>query len=330
MQFAGLDTHKDSVNLYAVDENARLIREERFLTDNLGLVRLARMVRGMTCVLEACSTSYPIYDALTEQGITVKAAHPLLLKSLSGLKKTDKVDAKRMALMLKAGIIPEAHIPAKTVRMNRDWIQTHIGLVEQKTKEKNRVHAILLRYRIKPRVKSLFTKKAVWLESTVIPNELRLVLKQHLDLIFDLKKKQKQIDVLIEEKAKQNPHAVLLQSIPGVGWFVAFLVVTNIDGIERFHSSEQLVSYAGLAPRIYQSGKTCYCGHISKAGRSELRWALVQAAWRSIKYSKRFRKKYFKLSRKIGKKKAIIAVARKLLTIMYYLLKKNEVYREDA
>ena len=330
MQYAGLDTHKESVVLCIIDENACVVKEEKFPTDNLGLTRLIQTVTGVECVLEACSTSFPVYDALTQQGVTVKAAHPLLLKSMSGLKKTDKVDAKRMALMLKAGIIPQAHIPTRAVRVYRDWIQTHIRLVQQKTKEKNRVHSILLRYRIKTKTKSLFTKKATWLESPNIPIELKPLIKQHLDQIIQLKQKQQEIDSHIEEQAKKNPQSKLLYSIPGVGWFVSFLAVNSIDGIERFHSPEQLVSYAGLAPRIHQSGDTSYHGHISKTGRTELRWALVQAAWKNILYSKKLRKKYLKLSRMIGKKKAIIAVARKLLIIMYYLLKKNEVYNENA
>lgn len=330
MQFAGLDTHKESVQIHVVDGRAHRVREQLFPTDDLGLDRLAKVVGKATCVMEACSTCYPIYDSLTEQGIQVKVAHPLLLRTMSGLKKTDKVDARKLALMLKAGTIPEAHIPTKKVRLKRDLVKQHISLTQNGTREKNRVKAVLLRYRIRPEEKNLFGKRANWLEKNEIPDEIMPVLQQSLQHIQELKEKREQIDALIEKQAKKNKDAVLLQSIPGVGWFTAYLVVVFIDGIKRFQSPEQLVSYAGLAPSIYQSGNTRHTGHISKHGRPEIRWALCQCAWISVRKSKKFRKKYMKVKRKHGKKKAITAVARKMLTVMYFMLERKEAFKEDA
>lgn len=313
-----------------INGRGRLVREVRIPTDDLSLVRLAKTIGKAKCVMEASSACYPIYDTLTEKGIKVKVAHPLLLKSLSGLKKTDKVDAKRMAQMLKADIIPEAYIPTKEVRMKRDLVNQHISLTQQKTREINRVRALLLRHKIKPKAKNLFGKRANWINDCEIPEYLKQVLQQYLDQIHDLKGQLKKADVLIEDQAKQNKDAVLLHTHPGVGWFTAFLVAVRIDGIKRFPTPEQLVSYAGLAPTIHQSANTVRLGRISKQGCPELRWALGQCAWTAIRKNKKLRKKYFKVKRKHGKKKAITAIARKILVTMYYMLKRREVFNENA
>ena len=330
MLFAGLDTHKESVLLHMIDGRGRMVREERFPTDDMSLLRLAKIVGKAQCVMEAGSTCYPVYDALTERGIKVKVAHPLLLKSLSGLKKTDKIDARRIARMLKAGIIPEAYIPTKNMRMERDLVNQHIFLVRQRTREINRVRALLLRYRIKPKAKSLFGTRANWLDEAEIPVTIKPLLQQSIEQIRRLREQQKQVDALIEEQARNNEDAVLLHTIPGVGWFTSYLVSVTVDGVGRFGTAEQLVSYAGLAPRVYQSGDTKYSGSISKTGRSELRWALGQCAWIAVGKSRKFRKKYLKLKRKHKEKKAITAVARKLLVVMYYMLKRREVFDENA
>lgn len=330
MKFSGLDTHKESVQVHIVNQKTQSVREERFGTDDLGLENIWHAVRGTECVLEAGSTCYPIYDFLVERGVKVTVADPRLVKSLSGLKKTDKVDAKRLALMLKAGIIPRAHIPVPAVRLDRDLVRQHIRLTEQRTREINRLKALLLRYRIKPGTKNLFGKRANWLEKAQVAPELRLVLEQHIESIRFLVAQRKKVDSQIETKASGSEDYKRLVSIPGVGWFTAHVVIAAVDGIDRFGSINQLVSYAGLAPRVYQSGETSYSGKISKTGRVELRWSLVQAAWVAVRHSKRFRKRYLKLRRKRGKKKAIVAVARKLLATMYSLLKNKTSFKESA
>lgn len=330
MLFAGLDTHKESVLAHVIDEKGRVVREERFSADDLELARLSRTLRNAECVMEAGTTCYQFYDTLTEQGIKVKVAHPLLLRSYCGLKKTDKIDAKKLAVMLKAGFIPEAHIPSKKVRMERDLVRQHIHLTQSRTAEISRTKALLLRHRIKPNAKNIFGKRANWLENACIPDNVRFLLQQSINQIQSLEEQKKEVDKKITENAKTNKDAAILHTIPSIGWFTAYLTVVTIDGIERFPSAEQLVSYAGLAPRIYQSGDTRYTGRISKQGRPELRWALIQCAWIAARKSKRFRKTYLRIKRRSGQKKAIVAVARKLLTTMYYLLKKQEAYKENA
>lgn len=327
MDFTGIDSHKESVQIHRVDENTNPVLRERYPTTQGGLEKFLEGVRGSVCVLEACTTSYPIYDFLVANGIEVKVAHPLLLKSISGLKKTDKVDAQRMALMLKAGIIPLAHIPSQVVRLDRDLVRQHINLVQQRTDEKNRVHALLLRYRVKVGEKNLFKKKRKWLDNGV-PIEVKPVLEQCLEHIDYLDRLKCQVDKQIEQKAIANPDCVLLVSIPGVAHFSALLIVSFIDGVERFGSAEQLVSYAGLAPRIHQSGEKTILGHISKQGMKEMRWALTQSAWVAIRQKGKLRKFFLKKKLKIGKKKALIAVARKMLTAMFYMLKRREQYKD--
>lgn len=329
MEYAGIDTHKDDVLVHIINDDVKVVAEERLATTDTGFDRLAHLLKDAQCVMEAGSTCYPVYDALIERGIKPKVAHPLYLKSNSGLKKTDKVDARRMALMLKAGIIPEAHIPNVEVREARELVKQHVSIVQQRTMEICKAKALLLRHRIKYS-SNLFGKKADWFESSDYPAGVRLLLSQACKSVQFLSEQKKQVDRIIEGRAKLNADAVILHSIPGVGWYGAYLLAVYIDCVERFGSCEQLVSYAGLAPTIHQSGKTMHMGRISKLGRPEIRGLLGQCAWVAVGNKNRFRKKYLKIKRKHGKKKAIVAVARKMLVTAYYLLKKREQYKEVA
>ena len=329
MEFAGIDAHKADVLVHVINDDVKVVAEERLATTDAGFDRLAFLLKDAQCVMEAGSTCYPVYDALIERGIKPKVAHPLYLKSYSGLKKTDKVDARRMALMLKAGIIPEAHIPSVEVREARELVKQHASIVQHRTMEICKAKALLLRHRIKY-PSNLFGKKADWFELTEYPAGVKLLLSQAYKSVQFLSEQKKQVDRVIENRAKLNPDAVILHSIPGIGWYGAFLLAVYIDDAERFGSCEQLVSYAGLAPTIHQSGKTLHMGRISKLGRPEIRGLLGQCAWVAVGTKNRFRKKYLKVKRKRGTKKAIVAVARKMLVTAYYLLKKREQYKEDA
>ena len=128
---------------------------------------------------------------------------------------------------------------------------------------------------------------------------------------------------------EQKKAAKLLKTIPGVGMIIASTIVAEIGDVQRFHSPKALCNWAGLTPRIRNSGGITRHGRISKEGSPFLRGAMTRAATVASRRSKRWYLVHESLVKRCGKKGAKVAVARRLLTIVYHMLKRNEPYQEN-
>ncbi len=330
MLYGGLDVHKDFVQACWVNQQNQVVREERFETTPAGIQGLCSAAQGSRCVVESSTAVYPVYDALQDAHVQVRAAHPFHVKAIASAKlKTDKVDARMLAQLECANLIPEAHLPNKFTREQRELVRQHVSLTGKMTALKCRIKSVLAKHGISV-PKSLFNKRKNLESLKALPAVARLVVQQSLDQLNFVNQQREAVDALIEETAGQNPDAVLLNTMPGVASFSALLLASAIDGIERFTDSNHLVSYAGLAPSTRQSGNVTRTGPISKQGNSLMRWVLVQCAWTAIRNSKRFRKRFVKIGKKRGAKTAIVAVARKMLTVAYFMLTRREAYNENA
>ena len=160
MDFAGLDAHKESVQACLKGDAGQLLKEQRFGTTDTGLEKLYQTVKNARCVIEASTACYPVYDYLHDRGVQIRVAHPKRVKAICSAKlKTDKVDARMLADLERANLIPEAHIPSKEVRDKRDLVRHHISLTKQRTRLINQTKASLLRYRVRL-PKNIFTKTA--------------------------------------------------------------------------------------------------------------------------------------------------------------------------
>jgi len=332
MLYAGLDVHKDFVQACFVDEEGKIARESKYTTSVAGLHRLCQQAKDAKCVLEASTSCLPVFDALQAQGVSVRVAHPLKVKAIASAKlKTDKVDARMLAQLERADLIPESHVPDKPTRELKQLVRQHMSLTEERTTIKNQVHALLVKNGVHPPFKSLFTKRTrAWLKINTA-GVLSLALEQSFERIETLDKQRNVIDSEIIKKAEANPDAMLLKTIPGVGWFSALLLAVEIDGVERFVDEEHLQSYAGLTPSTRQSGNTTRSGHISKQGNPIIRWALVQDAWIAVNHSKRFKKTFTRFKKRHKNVNvAIIAVARKMLRCAYFMLSRRQAFSENA
>ena len=130
----------------------------------------------------------------------------------------------------------------------------------------------------------------------------------------------------VEDFTNHNPNARLLMTIPGISYYSALMITAEIGDIRRFSSAKQLVSYGGLNPSVYQSGTKCYMGHLSKQGNKNLRWILTQISHVAVQHDKSLRAFFLRIRKRRGTNIAIIATSRKLLTIIYAMLKNNSKY----
>jgi len=328
--YVGVDVHKRFCYATMLDEKGNKMDEYRFLNNGDGFDELIeRLGEDPKLVVEASSVSTPIYDYLDEGGFDVVVAHPLKVKAIADAKiKTDKIDSRILADLLRADLIPESYMPDKDIRDLRGLVSHRVSLVKQRTSLKNRIHAVLAREGIQNHYSDLFGKGGrKLLKSIEIRDSNRMIIDQDLELIDEVNRKIESTEVELVKRAKNYGWLDILQSAPGIGLTSAIVLASEIGDLDRFNSPEKLCSYAGLVPRVYQSGNTLRHGHITKQGRSLMRWILVQAAHIAVRTPGRMRDIYLKLEKKKGKKIATVAVARKLLVSIFWMLKRNTHYQ---
>lgn len=327
-KFCGLDVHKESIQACVLDEKGKVIIEQRFANNSIGLNKLLEHITGSRCVMESSTSCFSVYDFLKDKAVTVRVAHPKKLKAISSAKvKTDKIDARVLAELEKADYIPEAYIPSKETRQLRDLAVHHLQLTKQKTRINNQLKALLTKNGVTISINPFTKTGKKILDLTTMSESIRLIANQAIEEHSRIEKDRVEIDNAIEKIAKENKNSVLLKTMPGVGWLSAFMIATQIDKIERFSSPENLISYAGLCPTTRQSGETTYTGKINKDSCRLLRWILIQDAWVSVKRCEYFKKIYKKMCKKKTKQKAIVGIAKRMLTIMYFMLRDQTVFK---
>lgn len=327
--YVGLDVHKDFCQAAFVDVDGKLVREERFENTVSGLEELAQATRSQDVVMESSTSSMHVYDVLSET-CKVKVAHPSRVKAIASARiKTDKIDARILAHLLRADLIPESYVPSKQHRQARLLVRQRASLVEVRTQIKNKIHALMAREGVKIPFKDAFGKKTVlFLKSIDTGEAQRASLNSLLVVLETLDKQIKEADKHVVKYASSDKYTKLLVTHTGVGWLTALAASSEICDISRFSSHKKLCSYFGLVPSAYQSGSIDRKGHITKQGNTLMRSLLIQCAWSAAKYSPRFRRKYNKLRKKTGNQKAIVAIARSIVVDMYFMLVRNEEYKE--
>jgi len=323
LMYVGLDVHKRVCHGTVMNGEGTIVKQERFSNDPHSLGAFMGGVDGARVVMEAGYCWQPLYDRLEERGHDVRLAHPLKTKAIAQAKvKTDKIDSETLAHLLRADLIPESWVPPQEIRALRELVKRRAFLVQMRTKLKNRVRAELAKRDITP-VRPPFTRKGM--------EVLRCLgigaVNQLLPVIEVLDRQIGEASSVIEGMAVEHGDARLLTTIPGVGYYIALLLVAEIGDVDRFPSSEQLCSYAGLVPSVRRSGSSTIHGSITKAGSKWVRWALTQAVHVHVRYDTRLTRFYRRLARKKAKQVAVMATARKLLKVVYWMLKSGEEYR---
>lgn len=263
-------------------------------------------------------------------------AHPLKTRIIGEAKiKTDKIDSKVLAYMLKADMLPAAYVPSRDTMENKMLLRARISLVRIRTQVKNKIHAIVDRnrdsYHGLANIADIFGKTGIKIlrDTTICPTDHKILIG-YLDLMNEIDKKIKDIESQIDKRSIKDRDIELLKTIPGIGTFTAFLVKSEIDDISRFSSKEKLSSYAGLIPSTHSSGERLHHGRIVKQGNKFLRWALTEAAQTSIRCSEYFRYHYSKIRFRKNANSATIAIARRILEVIYVMLKENREYIEKT
>lgn len=331
MAILGIDLHKRESQVAVLpDEPTADEPLEEVRVSNANLDEIAARYEGSEAVLEATSNYYTIYDRLSEY-LDVTVANPLELSWIAeSSQKTDEIDAEKLAELQRADIVPESYVPPEEIRSLRALTRGREHLVEERTKWKNEVHALLDQHGVEYD-KKLFTDSGrEFLAELTLADPGDILLETYLDTIDELTEKIESLRTEIETRAREVPEVELLQTIPGVGALTALQIYAEIGEVERFDRAPELVSYAGLDPSVRESADSRTEGSISKQGNKYLRTAVVQGAWRAVhqgndQYLGRF---YRRLRHQKNKpeKVARVATGRKLLVSIFHMLTREEEY----
>jgi len=290
---------------------------------------------------EVSGQSGYIHDSLLNSVHTITVGNPAKMTWIyRTAKKTDRIDARKQAVLLSIGEIPKVHMPKKHVRQWRATIQHRRKIVSSITQVKNRIRALLKSVGInKPAVTKNWWTKANhnWMlqlaarPTETIQSAWQLTLADMLNQLELFQLQLKQRTKYLDQYLQTQPAANLIMTIPGIGPRTTEAVLAYTDDIKRFSKNKRYCAYFGLTPRLDESGTTRRLGHISKQGPSVVRWLIVEAAWRVVKKSPSLKLFFERVmaGQKNRKKIAIIAVARKLLTIIRAMLTTGELFNEQ-
>jgi len=313
-----------------MDQRGFIIDEFTFTNTHQGIEGLAsKLTMDDRVVMESTGSVWTnLYNSLDDKHIPVVLANPLKTKAIASARiKSDKVDARILAHLLRGDLVAESYVPPKHLREVRALVRHRASIVKIRTMVKNKVHALIDKYGYTCGYSDLFGRGGVeWLNSLELASLDRLMLSNHLQHIENLNQQIERVDEEIRSKASQDEDVKLLLSMTGIDIYTALLIRSEIGSIDRFPDYKKLVSWAGLAPSLHQSGSIEYSGRITKQGSRMLRWIMVEAARVAVNHDERMRAFYERVKHRRGDQKAIIAVANKMLKIIWFMLKRREPY----
>ena len=322
----GLDVHKNSVYATVMSYRGEVVEERKLRNDEvahfLGRYPIDKVA------MESSTSIVPIYRTLREKGYTLLVSHPKKTRLIAESRiKTDRVDSWAVTELARLNALPLSYVPPDNIATLREKVRRRAYLVRMRSKLKVKIRAQLTINGIQPPAEhGLFTSKNLeWLRSLQLdPVESYLPIIQSLDV--QIGKLSKELQAL----APEDEDVRLLMTIPGVGYYSALLVKSEIGDISRFPDGEKLCSYAGLVPSVSSSGGYTRHGSITKEGSRWLRWIMVECVHTHLKYDTSITRSYHAIAERKGISIAKVAAARRLLMCCYSVLRNRQAYYDPA
>jgi transposase len=275
--------------------------------------------------LEATYGWYWAADLLADLGARIHLAHPLGNNWGNRRVKNDERDAKDLAAMLRLGRLAEGWIAPPETRELRELVRYRFGLVRHRTSCKAQVHAVMAKNGVLPaRVEMWGPGGTAQLDALELPMAYATRLESLRRMIDVYDREVAKFDGLIHRQLKGDRGYQAIQRIDGVGKVLGAVFVAEVGDVSRFPSPEKLCSWAGLTPRHRESDEKATRGPITKQGSRLIRWAAIEAVSK-YRGGPKLRADYHRIAERRGKFKARVAVARKLLTLVYYGLRDGEI-----
>jgi transposase len=333
MLYLGVDCHKKYSQIAVMDEKGKVKANCKVPNEKVAFKSFLKDVKEpCKAVIEAGRSWGKVHDLLEDDfDIDTIVANPLKVRAIAEASiKTDSIDAKTLAHLLRTDLIPEVHVPPKEIREQKGILRHRIWLVRLQTMTKNRIHQIIDRNHVEDRpVVTLFGKKGKeYLKNLKLPEIDRRLLDDHLLLLDYLEQNVDHMEDWIDETLKENKMVGILDSIPGFGNLFSALAALEIDDINRFPDDSKFASYSCLIPSTHASGGNVYHGRLISSGNRWLKYVFIEAAWAAVRSNLYFKSFYNKFRRNKPANVAIVAVARRISRIAYKCLKENRKYED--
>ena len=338
MKSIGIDIRKRRCIVCIMDRNGTVLEETGYENTYAAATALARKARREYGKCQAVCEStgnlwIKTYEAFEDRGIPIEPANPMKVRAIAEASvKTDKVDARTLAHLLRTSLIARCHVAERGVRGMRQLLRERTNQVKGRTQTINRLHNLLDRYDLSPKDLG----HDIWREKVLrILDSRRLqdpnddhVLHQY---VRDIRHRNAELGMIEKKTAIQasaSEDAKILMSMTGIDYYTAMLLASEIDGVGRFASPKKLVSWVGMCPTVHRSGDTLYYGRIKKDSNRKANWILTQAANVAIQHDERMKRYYEKVRKAHHHNIAITHVANKMTTIIWHMLTNRTLYSD--
>jgi len=331
----GVDLHKASLTATVLDSAGTVLERKDLPTKCRKQIAdyFASHGPAVQVAVESVGFYHWFWDTVRPKVQVLRLADPAGVRACAGrLTKTDRNDSLLLARLLREDRLPMAYVPEEPVRAVRELCRHRHRLARQLALARRHLRWIALKNNLPGPTNFVSDRAQKWLlsqQSKLSPAH-RLTCRQFLDQIITLERQLSDVETALQEAvashAQLAPTLALIQSVPGIGFITALTIVCECGDITRFDSIDQLSAYAGLCPRVSQSGQSAHHGHISKQGPPLLRWVLQQAAWVAIRCDPNARRIHARIARRAGSKKAATALGRKLLSYAWSVCRQGHPF----
>lgn len=331
LRFVGCDVHKRTAVFTILLEDGTLFASYTVPVTREALRAFAegQLCSGDRLVMEATTNTWAVAGVLRPFVQEIVISNPLKVRAIAEAKiKTDKVDARVLAELLRCNYLPMVWQPdAETQRLRR-LTHRRAALVSDRTRLKNRLHSILHHTLVPLPEFDLFSKRGiVWLRELPLAEEEAQARDSDLRLLEQTELEIAELEKRLVREAWQDEKVRLVMSIPGIDYTVAQTCLAAIGDVARFPNAKKLAAYLGLNPSTRQSGPHCYHGPITKQGNAHARWLLVQAAQHLGQYRGPLGQTMRRIIQRKNRSVAVVACARKLAVLLWHVLTSGEPFR---
>jgi transposase len=339
--YIGCDAHKHFSMFVVLDDEGH-VQERIRINHSPGALRifLSKFPEGTPVALESVGNWYWIVDEIEGSGCVPKMAHAAKAKVMMGnVNKTDKLDAHGLATPERLGSLPTVWLPPGDLRDERDLPRTRVAISKIRAALKNRIHSTLAKYNLSLDTDSdIFAPK--WRSQLLhafqsLPPETTRCMEQELELLDYVQAHIKRLEERILERIELSETIQLVKSLPAVGKILSIVIDREVGSIDRFPSSHHFASYAGTTPKVKGSAGKYRYGRMRKQSNNYLKWAFIEAANVVVRqrfypswHDKYVTRLYERIRRRKGHSIAVGALARYLSEAAYWVLTKDEPYRE--
>lgn len=330
MIHVGVDLHQRFCYMTALDARGQLITAGQVANEEAALRSYFQQFRGpVQAAVEACSF-WPAFRQAIPKRVELRMVHPQRVKAIAAAKlKNDRIDSATLAHLLRCDLLPEAWMADEATRELRQQVRMRATLVRQRTRLKNQVHAILHQQGLRYEGSDLFGRSGrAWLKQVALPAAGGAAIQVYLKLIDAFSAQIQQQEQQLRKGWEKDARVTWLETIPGIGWYSAILLVAEIGDVQRFADKRALTNYAGLVPWLRESADKRRSGSITRVGSPWLRWIMVEAAQTALRKYPEVQRWAKPLLRKKHKNTVVVAIARKLLVAVWAMLHDGVVYNE--